>query len=102
MVFLVRPAIERAVYQLYSVPLGGGAVNRLNGSLGSGEAVATGFDISPDGNWVVYRSTEGTDNIYDLYSGAPITGGTANTAQRGAGGPRRRAQPPLPRLPDQP
>ncbi len=67
--------LSSAVYQLYSVPLGGGAVNRLNGSLGSGEAVATGFDISPDGNWVVYRSDEGTDNIYDLYS-APITGGT--------------------------
>jgi len=64
------------VYQLYSVPLLGGTVSRLNGTLGTNEDVEPGYLISADSNTVVYRSDEDLNDIVDLYSVALSGTGT--------------------------
>ena len=60
--------------ELYSVPLGGGTVTKLNDPL-----VPAGmyllFLISPDSSRVVYRADQQTDEVYELYS-VPLGGGT--------------------------
>ncbi|MGH9868011.1 MAG: FG-GAP-like repeat-containing protein [Candidatus Polarisedimenticolia bacterium] len=69
------------VYELYSVPIAGGPVTRLNGTLVAGGQVLGGTDtltgpsISPDGLRVLYRADQETNNRYELYS-VPIGGGT--------------------------
>ena len=62
------------VSELYSVPIGGGAVTKLNGALVAGGDVASDFQVSPDGSTVVYRADQDTDDVYELYS-VPIGGG---------------------------
>ncbi len=61
---------------VYSVAIGGGTPTRLNGALVSGGDVSD-FPImlSSDGNTVVYRADQDTDEVFELYS-APIGGGT--------------------------
>jgi Tol biopolymer transport system component len=61
------------VFELFSVPIAGGAVTKLNGVL-----VAGGFildaTISPDSQRVVYRADQATDTVDELFS-VPILGG---------------------------
>ncbi|MBN1832725.1 MAG: hypothetical protein JW896_11510, partial [Deltaproteobacteria bacterium] len=64
------------VYELYSVPIGGGTVTKLNDSLVSGGDVQSlDIFISPDSSRLVYRADQDTDDVYELYS-VPIGGGT--------------------------
>ena len=61
-------------YELYSVPIGGGTVTKLNSPPIPGMQVKL-FSISPDSSRVVYRADQQTDGVYELYS-VPINGGT--------------------------
>ncbi|MEM6455285.1 MAG: hypothetical protein AAF772_09355 [Acidobacteriota bacterium] len=57
--------------ELYSVPLLGGPIVRLNPALPDGRAVR---DFALAGARVVYRADQDTDNVEELYA-VPITGG---------------------------
>ncbi|MGQ9663256.1 MAG: hypothetical protein ACUVWX_13105, partial [Kiritimatiellia bacterium] len=61
-------------FELYSVPIGGGTVTKLNGSLVSGGNV-TEFKIAANGSRVVYLADQDTDGVFELYS-VPLSGGT--------------------------
>ncbi len=63
-----------SVYELFSVPIGGGQAIKLNAPLVKDGDVAT-FAISPNGAQVVYRADQDIDAMYELYS-VSITGGT--------------------------
>ena len=63
------------VIELYSVPVGGGTVTKLNGQLVSGGDVWDGFRTSADSTTVVYRADQDTDEVFELYS-VPVGGGT--------------------------
>lgn len=63
------------VFELYSVPVGGGPYVKLSGPLTPQGEIAE-FRISADSQRVVYRADQQTDEVYELYS-APITGGGA-------------------------
>ncbi len=73
------------VYELYSVPIGGGAPLKLNAALGDDGDVwfYSGFQISADGSRVVYLADQDTDGIYELYS-VPIDGSAAPVKLSGA------------------
>jgi Tol biopolymer transport system component len=94
--FRVAPGSDRVVYladqeeagrfELYSVPCDGSAApTRLNGSLvtngdvaGSTAPTTLGaFQITPDGQRVVYRADQRTNEVFELFSVA-IEGGTAS------------------------
>ena len=62
------------VQQLYSVPLGGGVVAKLNGTLVSGGQVEDVFLISPNSQRVVYVADQDTGGVNELYS-VPLSGG---------------------------
>jgi Tol biopolymer transport system component len=62
------------VFELFSVPVGGGAAVRLNPTLLAGRDVFA-FEISPDGSRVVYLADQDDNGTNELYS-VPITGGT--------------------------
>jgi len=65
------------VYELYSVPISGGASVKLSGSLGSGDYVDTvNLAFSPDGSRVVYGIYRQADNGTELYS-VPAAGGSS-------------------------
>lgn len=68
--------------ELYSVPIGGGTVTKLNTPLVAGRDVSQ-FDImiSPDSSYVVYRSDAVTDQIFEIFS-VPITGGTSTNLMK--------------------
>ncbi len=70
------------VPELYSVPIGGGTITRLNPALPVGRAV-TSFKVSPDGTRVVYLADQDTDELFELYS-VPVAGGTATRLLSGA------------------
>ncbi len=84
------------VFELYSVPITGGAVTKLNPSLAKGRGGVQGdiqagpehpFLISPDSQRVVYVADQDVDELYELYS-VPITGGEAIQLSRNrAAGP---------------
>jgi Tol biopolymer transport system component len=89
------------VTELYSVPIGGGDSTKLNGPLVAGGNVTNpGFEISPDGQRVIYRADQETDGVLELYSvaigGGPVTklngplvpGGLLRRAEVLAGGAR--------------
>ncbi|MEO8276967.1 MAG: fibronectin type III domain-containing protein [Thermoanaerobaculia bacterium] len=59
---------------LYSVPITGGTVAQLNGTLGAGKDVNAGFQITPNSSRVVYISDEGINDDFDVFS-VPISGG---------------------------
>ncbi len=83
-VFQVSPDGRRVVYladqehddvfELYSVPITGGAATKLNGPLASGGDVFAGFQISPDSTRVAYRADQMNDRVIELYT-VPIDGG---------------------------
>ncbi len=90
--FLISPDSRRVVYvadqdadevfELFSVPIDGGKLVKLNPSLvadgdvrGADPAVNP-FRISPDGGWVVYTADQDTDEVIEIYS-VPIGGGEA-------------------------
>ena len=63
------------VRELFSVPIAGGDVVRLNSNLVSGGEVSPfGVQISPDGSRVIYRADQNINNRFELFS-VPITGG---------------------------
>ncbi|NUM46897.1 MAG: PD40 domain-containing protein, partial [Anaerolineales bacterium] len=70
------------VLELYSVPIIGGMVTKLNdpliagGDISRASSSAYWFDISPDSQHVVYSADQEIDNDFELYS-VPIGGGTA-------------------------
>jgi uncharacterized repeat protein (TIGR01451 family) len=64
------------VYELYSVPIAGGQVLKLNPPLVPGGNVGENFYITPDGTTVVYIADQDIDGVTDLYR-VPITGGPA-------------------------
>jgi Tol biopolymer transport system component len=61
------------VYELYSVPINGGPVTKLNGPLVDGGDVYN-YLISADSSRVVYFADQDTDDVFELYS-VPVTGG---------------------------
>jgi Tol biopolymer transport system component len=64
------------MFELYSVPIDGGAApQKLNGSLEASEDVVD-FAIGGDGRRVVYRVEQETDVMFELYS-VPIDGSAA-------------------------
>ena len=64
------------VNELFSVPIGGGTVTRLNDPLPSGGGVGLfGIKLSPDGSRVVYSADQETNNVHELFS-VPVSGGT--------------------------
>ena len=56
------------VFELYSVPITGGAPTKLNGPLIPGGDVQSGFQISPDGATVVYIAEQDTNGVAELYA----------------------------------
>jgi Tol biopolymer transport system component len=82
--FAISPDSSRVVYiadqdtdevfELYSVPLGGGTVTKLNAPFTTdGEVFA--FLISPDSSRVIYLADQDSDTVNELYS-VPLGGGT--------------------------
>ncbi len=64
------------VFELWSVPIGGGAAVRLNGPLVAGGDVGVHSSITSDSATVFYEADQDTNNVTELY-GVPIHGGTA-------------------------
>ena len=74
------------VFELYSVPVQGGTVTKLNPPLVAGgnvlgDSTSTpflleGFQITPDSSRVVYRADQTTDTVNELFS-VPVAGGVA-------------------------
>ena len=62
------------VYELFSVPIGGGPVTKLNGPLTAGGG-AYRPAISPDSTRVVYIADQQVNDVWELFS-VPIAGGT--------------------------
>lgn len=71
-VFLANPTAP-GVVELFSVPVGGGAVTRLNAPLTAGGDV-TSFGFSPDGTQVLYLANGERYFNVDLYV-VPVAGG---------------------------
>ena len=64
------------VYEIYSVPSGGGTEVKLNGDLEvGGDVFSGGLQFSPDGSRVLYYADQETDAVYEIYS-VPSGGGT--------------------------
>lgn len=81
--YRISPDSQRVVYlaaqlpdqfELYTVPIAGGAATRLNGTLQPNGDVLPDFAIAPGGQRVVYRAGEVVSVRSDLYS-VPIVGG---------------------------
>jgi len=62
------------VHELYAVPVGGGAAVRLNDPLVAGGGVGWDFEITPDGESVVYRAALAVEGQIELFR-APLAGG---------------------------
>lgn len=62
------------VFEIYSVPLTGGATVKLNGPLPVGGDVQAAFQISRDSSRVVYMADQDTNDVVEFYS-VPIAGG---------------------------
>lgn len=64
------------VNELFSVPIGGGTVTRLNNPLPSGGDVGIfGVELTPDGSRVIYSADQETNTVNEIFS-VPIGGGT--------------------------
>ncbi|MEM9327726.1 MAG: T9SS type A sorting domain-containing protein [Bacteroidota bacterium] len=68
------------VFELYSVPIAGGsAPTKLNGTMVSGGDITNlsdPYQVSADGNYVVYRADEDVNNRNEVFS-VPIAGGVS-------------------------
>lgn len=65
------------VFEVFSVPAGGGASVRLNGPLvARGDVIASGLQFSPDGANVLYLADQFVDEKVELFC-VPSVGGTA-------------------------
>ena len=62
------------VFELYSVPFGGGPSVKISGPLVDGGDVDFLYEIVPDSSRVVYFADQDTDDVMELYS-VPIDGG---------------------------
>jgi Tol biopolymer transport system component len=78
-VVFIADKTDDTVYQLYSVPIAGGTVVNISGSMVSGGdvqgIVGPRVEISADSTRVVFiadKTTDGTDELFSV----PITGGT--------------------------
>jgi Tol biopolymer transport system component len=84
-VFVADKQVDE-VFELFSVPIAGGAVVKLSPLLPAGGDVVTGPHsgpkITPDGTRVVYAADQGVNGIDNIYS-VPIGGGPS-TAIGGA------------------
>ena len=65
--------ITDGLIELFSVPIAGGPVTRLNTDLPA-NADVNDFLLTPDGTRVIYRAEQEFDNVRELYS-VPVTGG---------------------------
>ncbi|MFK7932067.1 MAG: hypothetical protein AB8G22_01075, partial [Saprospiraceae bacterium] len=76
-IFLANLA-ETAAAELYSVPIAGGTLTKLNPSFAdnSREVQDFGIRISPNSSHVVYTADQETDDVFELFS-VPLTGGTS-------------------------
>ena len=82
--FQISPDSSRVVYmadqdtdgvwELFSVPIGGGGTTKLNGPMVAAGDVDSLFGIIPDGSRVVYRADQDVNSKRELYS-VPVTGG---------------------------
>ncbi|MEO7974588.1 MAG: fibronectin type III domain-containing protein, partial [Thermoanaerobaculia bacterium] len=81
-VVYIADALVDETYDLYSVPIQGGASAKLNGTMPAQAAVDPGFLISPDSSRVVFRADQTTVFVYNLYS-VPIAGTSAATKLNG-------------------
>jgi Tol biopolymer transport system component len=64
------------VFELFSVPIGGGPSVRLNGTLVAGGNVdSSDFSFSPDGSRILYGADQIVDGTVELFV-VPIAGGT--------------------------
>jgi Tol biopolymer transport system component len=74
-VFKVDRTVDDTV-ELYSVPIVGGAVVKLNGALVAGGEVDpySWPQVSPDSTRAIYVADQDVDEIWEIYS-APVTGG---------------------------
>jgi Tol biopolymer transport system component len=61
--------------ELFSVPINGGEITRLNPDLVD-DGDVTDFQITPDSQHVVYRANQDANDIFELFR-VPITGGTS-------------------------
>ncbi len=68
------------IYEIYGVPIDGGASSKLNSALVSGGDVS-GFQISEDSSTVVYDADQDDDGVTELYS-VPAGGGTVTRLNR--------------------
>jgi hypothetical protein len=65
------------VFEIFSVPIGGGTRVQLSGTLATGgDVLVNGLDISPDGSRVLYYADQTTDEVFEAFS-VPLSGGTA-------------------------
>jgi Tol biopolymer transport system component len=63
------------VFEIFSVPSGGGTPVRLNGSLVEGGDVTNeGLGFSPDGGRVLYRADQDIDDVFELFSVSSVGG----------------------------
>ena len=63
------------VFEIFSVPVGGGTPVRLNGPLAEGGDVSLdGLRFSPDGSRVLYHADQERDGVFELFS-VPSIGG---------------------------
>jgi hypothetical protein len=70
--YRAKHAVERTVH-LYTAPLIGGKITRVNDELSARQGVG-GFQITPDSKQVVYRADQDAAFVYELYAapmGAP-------------------------------
>ena len=63
------------VFELFSVPVGGGPTTKLNGALVSGGSVGINFRISPNSGRVIYIADQEENDMEELFS-VPLAGGT--------------------------
>lgn len=75
-VYLADQEVDEA-FELYSVPIGGGAYTKLNDTLVPGGDVDFIYNVSAEGERVTYLADQEVDGLFELYSvsiagGAPI------------------------------
>jgi Tol biopolymer transport system component len=75
-VYLADADVE-GVNELYRAPIGGGAVARISGDMGSGGGIVD-WKLTSDGSRAVYVAEQDTDGLPELYSVEVVGNGTAD------------------------